>query len=52
MARQVYFLENGLVRGYALHAGREASSWFMREGDFVIFIVCWPTANPWATRAL
>jgi CRP-like cAMP-binding protein len=36
VARRVYFLEQGLVRGYALHAGREVSSWFMREGDFVI----------------
>ena len=46
MARQVYFLESGLVRGYALHAGREVSSWFMREGDFVISIVSFLTQAP------
>lgn len=27
------------MRGYALRAGHEVSSWFMREGNFVIFIV-------------
>jgi hypothetical protein len=43
VARRVYFLEQGLVRGYALHAGREVSSWFMREGDFVISIVSFLT---------
>jgi len=46
VARRVYFLESGLVRGYALHAGREVSSWFMREGDFVISIVSFLTQAP------
>jgi len=46
VARRVYFLEQGLVRGYALHAGREVSSWFMREGDFVISIVSFLTQAP------
>jgi len=46
VARRVYFLESGLVRGYALHAGREVSSWFMREGDFVISIVSFFTQAP------
>ena len=36
VARQVYFLENGLVRGYTLVHGREISSWFMQASDFVI----------------
>jgi CRP-like cAMP-binding protein len=46
VARRVYFLERGLVRGYALHEGREMSSWFMREGDFVISIVSFLTQAP------
>ena len=29
VARQVYFFESGLVRGYTLVDGREISSWFM-----------------------
>lgn len=39
-------MEQGLVRGYALHAGQEVSSWFMREGDFVISIVSFLTQEP------
>ncbi|MEJ7665532.1 MAG: hypothetical protein WKG07_41405 [Hymenobacter sp.] len=36
-----------MVRGYALHAGREISSWFfMSEGDFVISIVSFFTQQP------
>jgi hypothetical protein len=33
VARQVYFLESGLVRGYTLLHGREISSWFVQAGD-------------------
>lgn len=46
VARRVYFLETGLVRGYTLHDGREVSSWFMREGDFVISIASFFTQTP------
>ena len=46
VAHRVYFVERGLVRGYALHEGREISSWFMREGDFVISIVSFLTQTP------
>lgn len=46
VARRVYFLESGLVRGYVLHEGREVSSWFMREGDFVISIISFLTQTP------
>ncbi|MGI4874490.1 MAG: Crp/Fnr family transcriptional regulator [Janthinobacterium lividum] len=46
VARRVYFVEAGLVRGYALHEGREVSSWFMREGDFVISVVSFFTQTP------
>jgi CRP-like cAMP-binding protein len=46
VARRVYFLTSGLVRGYALQNGREVSSWFMREGDFVISITSFFTQRP------
>ena len=46
VARRVYFVEAGLVRGYSLHEGREVSSWFMREGDFVISVVSFLTQAP------
>ena len=43
VARRLYFVEQGLVRGFALHDGQEISSWFMSEGDFVISIVSFLT---------
>lgn len=46
VARRIYFVEKGLVRGYTLHAGQEISSWFMCEGDFVISIVSFFTQQP------
>ena len=46
VARRIYFIEKGLVRGYHLHAGQEISSWFMSEGDFVISIVSFLTQQP------
>ena len=46
VARRVYFLETGLVRGYTLLHGREVSSWFMQAGDFVISIVSFLTQQP------
>lgn len=33
VAQRLYFIEQGLARGYVLHAGQEVSSWFMLEGD-------------------
>lgn len=46
IARRVYFLETGLVRGYTLLHGREVSSWFMQTGDFVISILSFFTQQP------
>ena len=46
VARRVYFLETGLLRGYTLLHGREVSSWFMQAGDFVISIVSFFTQQP------
>ena len=46
VARRVYFLETGLVRGYTLLHGREISSWFMPAGEFVISILSFLTQQP------
>jgi CRP-like cAMP-binding protein len=46
VARQLHFVERGLVRGYAVHDGQEISSWFMAEGDFVISIVSFFAQQP------
>ncbi|RAK70070.1 Crp/Fnr family transcriptional regulator [Hymenobacter edaphi] len=43
VAGRIYFVERGLARGYYLHEGREANTWFMREGDFIISIVSFLT---------
>ncbi|RTQ45703.1 Crp/Fnr family transcriptional regulator [Hymenobacter gummosus] len=43
VAGRIYFVEQGLARGYYLHEGREANTWFMREGDFIISIVSFLT---------
>ncbi|MBG8554725.1 Crp/Fnr family transcriptional regulator [Hymenobacter guriensis] len=37
-ASRLYFLEQGLVRGFYLKEGKEVTSWFMPEGHFVISI--------------
>ncbi|WP_303311524.1 Crp/Fnr family transcriptional regulator [Hymenobacter sp. BT730] len=37
-ANRLYFLEQGLVRGFYLKEGKEVTAWFMQEGDFVISI--------------
>ncbi|TGE13464.1 Crp/Fnr family transcriptional regulator [Hymenobacter elongatus] len=46
VARRIYFLETGLVRGYTLLHGREISSWFMQANDFVISILSFFTQQP------
>ncbi|SFP90375.1 Crp/Fnr family transcriptional regulator [Hymenobacter arizonensis] len=46
IARRIYFIETGLVRGYTLVHGREVSSWFMQAGDFVISILSFFTQQP------
>lgn len=49
---RLYFIEQGVVRGYYLKAGspqgdgREVTSWFMREGDFIMSIVSFYTRQP------
>lgn len=46
VAQRIYFVEQGLLRGYSLHARQETSSWFMAEGDFVISVVSFFTQQP------
>lgn len=43
---RLYFIEKGVARGYYLHDDRDVTSWFMREGDFVISIVSFITRQP------
>lgn len=43
---RLYFVEKGVVRGYYLKDGREVTSWFMREGDFLISIVSFYARQP------
>ena len=46
VARQIHFIEQGLVHGFSLNQGRKVSSWFMREGDFIISVVSFITQTP------
>ncbi|WP_338874948.1 Crp/Fnr family transcriptional regulator [Spirosoma sp. SC4-14] len=49
---RLYFIEQGVVRGYYLKTrssqpdGREVTSWFMREDDFVFSIISFYTRQP------
>lgn len=45
-AQRLYFLEAGLVRGFYLKDGKEVTSWFMQEGDFVISILSFLSRQP------
>lgn len=46
LSDRLYFVERGVVRGYYLKDGRDVTSWFMREGDFIISIVSFYTRQP------
>lgn len=46
VAKKMYFVEKGCLRGYYLKEGTEVNSWFMKEGDFVISIVSFYTQQP------
>ncbi|SNC63139.1 cAMP-binding domain of CRP or a regulatory subunit of cAMP-dependent protein kinases [Hymenobacter gelipurpurascens] len=46
VASRLYFLEAGVVRGYYLKEGKEVTSWFMKEGDFVISILSFFSRQP------
>ncbi len=48
---RIYFIEQGVARSYYLKAsgqgeGREVTSWFMRENDFIISIVSFYGRRP------
>jgi CRP/FNR family transcriptional regulator, anaerobic regulatory protein len=36
--KKMYFIEKGLARAYYFDEGKEVTSWFMKEGDFVISV--------------
>ncbi len=46
VAQRLYFLETGLVRSYYLKDGREVTSWFMPEGNFVVSILSFFSRQP------
>ncbi|TGE04713.1 Crp/Fnr family transcriptional regulator [Hymenobacter fodinae] len=46
VANRIYFLETGVVRGYYLKDGKEMTSWFTKEGDFVISILSFFSGQP------
>ncbi|MDQ2770304.1 MAG: Crp/Fnr family transcriptional regulator [Bacteroidota bacterium] len=46
VARQIHFIEQGLVHGFGIYRDRKVSSWFMREGDFVISVISFITQSP------
>jgi CRP-like cAMP-binding protein len=37
-AKYIYFLEQGLVRGYYHYGNKEYTSWLMKEGDFFLSV--------------
>ncbi|AUD01232.1 Crp/Fnr family transcriptional regulator [Spirosoma pollinicola] len=48
---RIYFIEKGVVRGYYIKMGgqgdgKEVTSWFMRENDFIISIVSFYSRQP------
>lgn len=43
---RIYFIEQGVARGYYLKEDREVTSWFMKESDFIISIVSFYTRQP------
>ena len=46
VARQIHFIEQGLLHGFGICRDRKVSSWFMREGDFVISVISFITQSP------
>lgn len=46
VSERLYFIEKGVVRGYYLKEGREVTSWFMKEADFIISIVSFYSRQP------
>ncbi|MBC8081744.1 MAG: Crp/Fnr family transcriptional regulator, partial [Hymenobacter sp.] len=46
VAQRLYFLETDVVHGFYLKDGRQLSSWFMKDGDFVISIASFFSQQP------
>jgi CRP-like cAMP-binding protein len=36
--QRMYFIEKGLARAFYFDEGKEHTSWFMKEGDFIISV--------------
>ena len=36
--KRMYFIENGIARAYYYEEDKEITSWFMKEGDFIISV--------------
>ncbi len=45
-SNKMYFIASGLVRGYYLKDGKEVTTWFMQEGQFVVSILSFYTQKP------
>lgn len=45
-SNRMYFVESGLLRGYYLKDGKEVTTWFMAENEFVISILSFYSQNP------
>lgn len=37
-AKNIYFIEKGLVRGFHYEKGKERTSWIMKENDFILSV--------------
>src|SRR3954464_4542230 len=46
VCRHIYFIRKGLLRGYYMKGDEEVSTWFMKEGDFVISVSSFYTQQP------
>lgn len=46
IATNIYFIEKGLVRCFYEKNGKEVSSWFMKEGDFIISVESFYNQKP------
>jgi CRP-like cAMP-binding protein len=46
ISNRMYFIDSGLLRGYYLKDGKEVTTWFMAENEFVISILSFYTQQP------
>src|SRR2546423_357245 len=46
VSNKVFFIEEGLFRGYVLDKGNDNSIWFMKEGDLMFGVSSFYTQKP------